>query len=67
MIEKQREIYELHLDKLYRAMDDEEKSKFGYIFDELENQLNQLQNENTGKVLSEIFNQWGKDNSTSVE
>jgi len=29
--------------------------------------VGQVWYDKTGKVLSEIFNQWGKDNSTSVE
>tara|TARA_R100000742_G_C4179170_1_gene14881 strand:+ start:326 stop:541 length:216 start_codon:yes stop_codon:yes gene_type:complete len=63
MLEKQNVIYTIALDKIWDHLNSDEQYDKEWIWEEMENELNKLQNENTGRVLKCLFDQWGDDNS----
>tara|TARA_R100000734_G_C3318788_1_gene113415 strand:- start:5506 stop:5718 length:213 start_codon:yes stop_codon:yes gene_type:complete len=62
LLEKQNLIYTMTIDRLWDHLTIEEQNDKEWIFQEMENELNKLQNENTGRVLKQLFDQWGDDN-----
>jgi len=62
LLEKQNLIYTMTIDRLWDHLTIEEQNDKEWIFQEMENELNKLQNENTGRVLKRLFDQWGNDN-----
>ena len=76
MLEKQNAIYVMTINRLWDHLNParleyeqghiyQSPQDLEWIFEEMENELNKLQNENTGKVLKRLFDQWGHDNSES--
>ena len=63
MLEKQNVIYTIALDQIWDNLYDEEKDRLEWVWVQMEHELNTLQNENTGRVLKRLFDQWGDDNS----
>jgi len=61
MLEKQNAIYVMTIDRLWDHLNPDQREDLEWIWEEMENELNKLQNENTGKVLNNLFNDWGKD------
>lgn len=62
MLEKQNLIYTIALDKIWDHLTPDEQDDKEWIWVEMEHELNRLQNENTGRVLKRLFDQWGDDN-----
>ena len=62
LLEKQNLIYTMTIDRLWDHLTVEEQNDKEWIFQEMESELNTLQNENTGRVLKQLFDQWGHDN-----
>lgn len=76
MLEKQNAIYVMTIDRLWEHLNPgrleyeqghiyQSPQDLEWIFEEMENELNKLQNENTGKVLDNLFNDWGRDYSAN--
>jgi len=63
LLEKQNAIYVMTIDRLWDHLNPDQREDLEWIWEEMENELNKLQNENTGKVLKRLFDQWGDDNS----
>ena len=63
LLEKQNVIYTIALDRIWDYLNSDQQNDMEWIWEEMENELNKLQNENTGKVLKRLFDQWGDDNS----
>ena len=62
MLEKQNLIYTIALDKIWDHLTPDQQDDKEWIWVEMEHELNTLQNENTGRVLKRLFDQWGHDN-----
>ena len=62
MLKEQNLIYTIALDKIWDHLTAEEQDDKEWIWEEMEDELNKLQNENTGRVLKRLFDQWGHDN-----
>ena len=65
MLKEQNLIYTIALDRIWDHLSDDEKNRLDWVYDQMEADLNKLQNENTGRVLKRLFDQWGDDNSKS--
>ena len=61
-LEKQNTIYAMTIDRLWDYLNPDQREDLEWIWEEMENELNKLQNENTGRVLKRLFDQWGHDN-----
>ena len=62
LLEQQNFIYAMTIDRLWDHLNPDQAEELEWIWEEMENELNKLQNENTGRVLKRLFDQWGHDN-----
>lgn len=62
MLKEQNAIYAMTIDRLWDHLNPDQREDLEWIWEEMENELNKLQNENTGRVLKRLFDQWGHDN-----
>ena len=63
MLEKQNTILSFAIDRIWDHLTIEEQEDKEWIWKEMDDDLNALQNEQTGRVLKRLFDQWGDDNS----
>jgi len=62
ILEQQNFIYSTTIDRLWDHLNPNQAEELEWIWEEMENELNKLQNENAGRVLKRLFDQWGDDN-----
>ena len=63
MLEKQNTILSFAIDRIWDHLTIEEQEDKEWIWKEMDDDLNALQNEQTGRVLKRLFDKWGDDNS----